>query len=110
MFRAFVVEHPSLFSIGVQRRLQSPGLWAQFHPAATDALDVLHGRVARLDERDLLGGRTVNEATLQFHALCEGLASLEIHSAYPPDQSHRLWTDGLTALVAGFAVPARPLA
>jgi hypothetical protein len=38
---------------------------------------VLSQRVARLEDGGLLGDQTVESATLQFHALCEGLATVE---------------------------------
>src|SRR5947209_2250330 len=72
MFRRFALEHPALFSIGIQRTLTSE-VWPQFRSAASDALALLSRRVARLQEKNLLAGRTVAEATIQFHALCEGL-------------------------------------
>src|SRR5947208_8180084 len=72
VFRRFALEHPALFSIGIQRTLPSSDLWPQFRAAAGDALAVLSGRLAHLQESDLLGHRTVRDATWQFHALCEG--------------------------------------
>jgi AcrR family transcriptional regulator len=102
-FRRFALEHPSLFAIGVQRRLPSPELSAQFSAAARRALVELERRIARLFEADLLGGRSVDAAALQFHALCEGLAAVELRSACPPAVADRMWRQGLSALVAGFA-------
>ena len=49
-------------------------------------------------------GRTVRDATTQFHALCEGLAALELREALPPKDAERIWRDALTALIAGFAI------
>ena len=104
MFRRFALEHPALFSIGIQRTLTSSELWPQFRAAANDALAVLSQRLARLQENDLLAGRTVRDATTQFHALCEGLAALELREALPPKDAERIWRDALTALIAGFAI------
>jgi hypothetical protein len=103
MFRRFTVEHPALFSIGIQRTLTSE-LWPHFRAAAADALAVLSRRLARLQDAKLLSGRTVREATMQFHALCEGLAALELRGSLPPKDAERIWRDALTALIAGFAV------
>jgi AcrR family transcriptional regulator len=104
MFRRFALEHPALFSIGIQRTLPSSELWPQFRGAANDALAVLSRRVTRLQDRKLLAGRTVREATIQFHALCEGLAALELRGALPPKDAEPIWRDAFTALIAGFAV------
>ena len=49
-------------------------------------------------------GRTVRDATTQFHALCEGLAALELREALPPKDAERIWRDALTALIAGLAI------
>jgi AcrR family transcriptional regulator len=107
MFRAFALDHPSLFSIGIQRILPSSELWPQFRTAASDALAVLSRRVERLQEHDLLGRRTVRDATLQFHSLCEGLAAVELRETFPAGDGERIWRGALTALIAGF--PTTPL-
>ena len=84
MFRRFATEHPSLFAIGVQRSIATPRLWEErVRPAAERALATLKSRVTRLDDAGLLRGRTADEATLEFHALCEGLAALELRDPNP---------------------------
>ena len=103
VFRRFAIEHPALFSIGIQRTLPSSGLWPQFRAAASDALAVLSRRLVRLHESDLLGQRTVRDATVQFHSLCEGLAAVELRKTFPPRDGERIWREALTALIAGFA-------
>ncbi len=107
MFRRFALEHPALFSIGIQRTLPSSELWPHFRAAANDALAVLSRRLARLQEQDLLAQRSVRDATIQFHALCEGLAALELRQTFPPKDAERIWRDALTALIAGFAITPR---
>ena len=107
MFRRFALEHPALFSIGIQRTLTGSQLWPRFRAAAGDALTVLSRRVARLQDRQLLGGRTVADATIQFHALCEGLAALELRGALRGNDTERIWRDAFTALIAGFALTPR---
>lgn len=104
MFRRFALEHPALFSIGIQRTLTSSELWPQFRAAANDALAVLSGRLARLQDNNLIAERTVRDATIQFHALCEGLAALELREALPAKDAERIWRDAFTALIAGFAI------
>jgi AcrR family transcriptional regulator len=127
MFRRFALDHPALFAIGVQRKHPeefatgvqrkhpeefATGLRAgapsrdsspQVRAAANAALEILKERVARLAQAQSLGDRTVNEATLQFHALCEGLAAIELRGTNPSHHWERLWRQAFTALVAGFA-------
>src|SRR5436309_338317 len=62
MFRRFALDHPALFSIGIQRTDASSDLWPQFRAAANDALAVLTQRLARLQDTNLLAGRTVRDA------------------------------------------------
>jgi len=106
MFRGVVIAHPSLFAIGVQRRLP-PGSSPTVRAAAGTALDELKRTVRRLADADLLGGRSIDDATLQFHALCEGFAALELRGAIAPAEAEWIWREGLSALVTGFAGPAR---
>ena len=102
VFRRFAVEHPSLFAIGVQRTLTPPDLAAGFSAAATAALGGLTARVERLEAAGLLGARTVGEAVFGFHALCEGLAAVELRGLMAAGQGQRIWRDSLAALVTGF--------
>jgi AcrR family transcriptional regulator len=103
VFRRFALEHPSLFSIGIQRTLPSSELWLQFRAAATDALGVLSRRLVHLQDSELLGGRTLRDAIFQFHSLCEGLAAVELRGTFPPGDGERIWREALAALIAGFA-------
>jgi len=108
VFRRFAADHPSLFSIGIQRTLPSSELWPRFRAVAGDALAVLTQRLNRLQDMKLLPGRSVSDATVQFHSLCEGLAAVELRGTFPPDQAERIWREALTALITGFATEPRP--
>ena len=59
--------------------------------------------MTRLEESGLLGARTVRDAACEFHALCEGLAAVELRGLMPAGEEARIWRDALTAFVAGFA-------
>ena len=102
VFRRFAIEHPVLFRIGVQRTLPEPALFAGFRESALQALASLEARVERLKDAGLLGSYPVFEAVLAFHALCEGLAAIELRSLLPPNDEQRIWDDALSALVHGF--------
>jgi AcrR family transcriptional regulator len=103
VFRRFAVEHPALFRIGIQRTLPEPALASGFRAPAREALAGLQTLVERLQAASLLGGTTVTDAVRAFHALCEGLAAMELRSLLPADDEARVWRDALAALVRGFA-------
>ncbi len=107
VFRRFVTEHPILFRMGFQPRPAVADRAAELEEARLDALAGLAAKVTRLDQAHLLGGRTVADAIVSFHAMCEGLADIELRGMLPPGQEERIWRTALTALVAGLAAPAR---
>src|SRR4051812_15061281 len=106
VFRRLAIERPALYSIGVQRDLPAVPPWQAVCDASDAAFAVLVQRIARLEPAGLLGDRTVIEATLQFHALCEGLATLERRGTRAPFDAERIWRAGLAALIAGFPIAA----
>ena len=101
MFRRFAIEHPALFDISFHR--VDPDVWPRFRQAASDALAVLHQRFEPLAADDLLSGRTVAEAATEFHALCEGMAAVELRARPLGTDLERLWLNGFHALITGFA-------
>jgi AcrR family transcriptional regulator len=131
VFRRFALEHPSLFHLAVQRP-PSMRVGEGFRAVGAEALDRLKARVERLEAAGLLGDRPVWAAVLEFHALCEGLAAVELRgqvrlrrealvvlgdrlpAGYADDFERgggpnggfeaAVWRDALTALVRGFAV------
>jgi AcrR family transcriptional regulator len=107
VFRRLAIERPALYSIGVERDVAKLPPWQTVCDAANAAFAVLVERVARLDGAGLLGEQTVLDATLQFHALCEGLATLERRGVGRPFDAERVWRAGLHSLIAGFASTSR---
>jgi AcrR family transcriptional regulator len=103
-FRKWALEHSALFRVAVQRLLPDPGLAAQFGGAAAETFGVLEAKVQRVKDAGLLGNRTVRDAAVEYHALCEGLASVELRGGLiAAGSAERVWRDALSALVAGFA-------
>jgi len=100
VFRRFAVEHPSLFEVGFRECVPDT-----VREAADAALAGLIRKVVRLEHAGALGERTVPDAVLAFHSLCEGLASVELRGWLPELDGEALWRDALGALVHGFAVP-----
>jgi AcrR family transcriptional regulator len=107
VFRRFALEHASLFSIGVQ--MTSSARRSEFSPALSVAFAELEARVARLGDAGVLGGRTVRDAATAFHALCEGLAAVELRGSMRRGEEERLWRDALSTLVYGFAASSSAL-
>lgn len=105
VFRRLVIDHPALFKIGVQHSDVPSELVRQFRAEASNALARLQSRFHRLQEHRLLGDRSISEAALQFHALCEGLAALELRGILASGEEERIWRDALTALIAGLCSP-----
>jgi AcrR family transcriptional regulator len=105
VFRDFAINHPSTFRIAVQRTVGPPELADAFRPTRIEALHGLEARVERLADAGRLDDRPVSDAVRQFHALCEGLAALELRGVIPHHEGARVWHDALGALVTGFASP-----
>ena len=100
MFRRFALDHPALFDVAFHRA--DPAVWPRFRATAAEALSALTRRFEPLAAAGLLGGRSVPEAVLAFHGLCEGMAVVELRGV-PFDVDHeRLWRDAFQALLTGF--------
>jgi AcrR family transcriptional regulator len=104
VFRRFAIGHPALFDVAFHRT--DPAVWPRFRPAAVDALAVLHERFEPLARAALLGDRSVAEAASQFHALCEGIAWLELRGNPLTPDPETFWRSAFRALIAGFAASA----
>ncbi len=100
MFRRFALDHPALFEVAFHRA--DPAVRPRFRATAAEALSALTRRFEPLAAAGLLGGRSVPEAVLAFHGLCEGMAVVELRGV-PFDVDHeRLWRDAFRALLTGF--------
>jgi AcrR family transcriptional regulator len=106
-FRRFALAHPALFRLGIQQTAVPSTVAATIVPAAERALVALHRRISRAGEAGALGGRSLSDATWEFHSLCEGLAANELRCHFTEADGHRLWTDALGSLIAGWAAQHR---
>jgi AcrR family transcriptional regulator len=104
VFRRFTLTHPALFTIGFLRTGVPNEIARQYRDAQEGALARLYARIERLKNIDRLGLRSVAQAAVEFHALCEGLSALERRCYLRPDEAEQTWWDALRALVAGWAV------
>jgi AcrR family transcriptional regulator len=105
MFRRFATEHPSLFRIAFQTNPSPLRTTPAVRAAAGSALEALKRRIGRVHEAGLMHGYAIDEATLHFHAVCEGLAALELRGTFSAATADRVWRQGLTVLVDGLAGP-----
>lgn len=106
VFRRYAVEHPSLFRITFQRDPSPMRTSVSARAAGTAALEVLKRRIVRLEKAGLLGQHDVDAATLSFHAVCEGLAGLELRGNLATGNPEGHWRRSLSALVAGLMYAA----
>jgi AcrR family transcriptional regulator len=103
VFRRFTHSHPALFTIGVLQTSVPADIAAEFRSAQEQALARLHARLERLQLAGQLGPRSVYQAAVVFHALCEGLAAAEGRYIPRVEEAERMWRDALRTLVAGWA-------
>ncbi len=103
VFRRFTLDHASLFRLAVQQTLGPPEFTGQARPAAAAAMAGLKAHIERLAEAGLLGGRTIDVTACEFHALCEGLAAIELRGVIRDGHEAPIWRDALGAFVAGLA-------
>jgi len=107
VFRPMAVEHPSLFRIAFLRAAPDVELGPDTADAARSGYDLLTGRVQRLDEAGLLGGRDVQDATVEFNALCFGMAVTELlNPSQLRPNPQRAWRAAFDTLISGFRAPA----
>lgn len=103
-FRPFALHHPDLF------RLVFVGPDIELDPSAGEASAEAYGRlVARLERARAAGlvpDRPIDALAMEFHALCQGLASLELCGLMPPGQADQMWADSFDDLIAGWQVRA----
>jgi hypothetical protein len=88
-------------ALAVQQTVAPPELTGQAQPAA--AMAGLNARIERLAEAGLLGGRTIETAACEFHAVCEGLAAVKLRGLIHDGDEAPIWRDALGAFVAGLA-------
>jgi AcrR family transcriptional regulator len=106
VFRRFVRTHPSLFRIAFQRVV--PGLQPgpKLTAARSGALSRLEARIESVKLAGGLGRKSVQQATVELNAMCEGLANAELRGAalriLPEGAEERAWRDALETVVQGF--------
>jgi AcrR family transcriptional regulator len=98
-FRRTALEHPSLYRLVFLRVVPGLELGPEFAAVAFEAFGRMEAQVGRV----VTNGPTVHERALAFHALTEGLASMEVRGQMLDTvDAERVWRDSLTSLVRGF--------
>jgi AcrR family transcriptional regulator len=105
-FRRLFIDHPALFRLGVQQIDVTPAQLVEIRVAAQRAWVALQTRVDRLQRERRLASVEPYEAAKAFHALCEGLAALELRGFVSGQTAEHQWRTALTALVTGFGSSA----
>jgi AcrR family transcriptional regulator len=101
-FRRWTLEHPALFRVAFPRTEIAPALSERFSPMRLRTLSGLVDLVSRaLERQGTHADPEIRDATLTFHAMCEGLALLELRGVLEPDRAEQIWREALTALVTG---------
>jgi AcrR family transcriptional regulator len=100
-FRRFALEHPELFHLFFSTQMQRPRLTAETDATRVAALNQLITLVERAKAAGALGAHSVQQVTLLWDVMCVGLAMREFCWLIPREQSEQVWTDALTALLAG---------
>jgi AcrR family transcriptional regulator len=106
VFRAMAIANPAAYRITFLRVVPDIDLGEGTYEASRHSLGLLRQRFERLAQAGGLQGRTVEEATVQFNALCEGLATVELRNPrlLGADPEHT-WRAAIGTLLSGFAVP-----
>jgi AcrR family transcriptional regulator len=111
VFRRLALEHPARYRIAFQRVV--PGLrpGPELTAARERAWNQLQAKVKRLDDAQLLGDKSVHEASVEFNAMLEGLANAELRGAVfrnlPAGAEDQAWRNALATVINGFA--SRPM-
>lgn len=107
-FRRFALDHPNLFHL-VFERVGLEGREPEEAAAAEEAMSRLRRRVERLSRAGSAGSHSVEFIATTFHALCQGLASMELQGRrWDPRPFDVVWTDALNTLIAGLRGGGKP--
>jgi WHG domain-containing protein len=101
-FRDWALAHPNLFRLVFA--MPGTGLAADpaVAPAGQAGLTQVRNRVERARAAGLLADRPASEVTVEWHALCVGLASVELGGALMnAAKAERMWRGSLTAAAGG---------
>ena len=99
-FRRFARLHPSLYQLAFGLERPPPSLWPSVAEAQRKALEGLRTRLARIGPAGS-DSNVLDANILAFHAMCEGLASLERRGVLRKSTAQAVWRNALTTCVRG---------
>ena len=106
VFRRFVLEHPALFRITFQRVVPGFEPGPELVAARDAAFERLIAKVRRLDDAGVLRAKPLDQAVLEFQALCEGFGNFELRGQtmgiLPPGDEEAAWRTAFAGLVRSF--------
>jgi AcrR family transcriptional regulator len=109
VYRPFVLRHPSLYRIAYQRVAPNMQVTKEMRDARRGAAIRMQERVQRLKDAELLGSKTLLQAVIEFTAMCEGLANIELRGkklgVMLEGTEDSVWRAAIGTVVHGFSVP-----
>ena len=110
--RRLALEHPALYRIAFQRVVPRFEVTAEVAAARARAFAQLQAKIRRLETAGLLGGFTVDEATVAFESAMEGLANAELRAGrlpiLPAGREADAWRRTLENVIRGFGAWPTP--
>jgi AcrR family transcriptional regulator len=105
--RPLAIEHPALYRIAFQRVVPHFRAGPELTAARERAFVQLRGKIERVRAAGLLGETSIEDATVAFEAVMEGLANGELRGAtlpiLPAGDEERAWRTALETVIRGFA-------
>lgn len=112
-FRPLAVDHPALYRIAFQRVIPHLRAGPELTAARQRAFAQLRAKLERLQSAGFLGDTPIEDATVAFEAVMEGLANAELRGGtlpiLPRSDEERAWRTALETVIRGFAAPTRGL-
>lgn len=106
VFRPFVLQLPALFRIAFQRIVPDFEPGPELVAARRAGLARLTAKVRRLEDAGVLRGTSVEQAVIEFQAMCEGLGNFEMRGStmrmLPEGDEEAVWRTAFAGLVRGF--------
>jgi AcrR family transcriptional regulator len=99
-FRRFARLHPSLYQLAFGLHRPPPNVWPSVAEAQRKALEGLRARLARISPAGA-DSNVLDANMLAFHAMCEGLATLELRGVLRKSTAQAAWRHALTTCVNG---------
>ena len=110
VYRPFVLRHPSLYRIAYQRVVPSMQVTKEMRDARRGAVLRMQERLQRLKDAELLGSKTMPQAVIEYAAMCEGLANIELRGKklgiMPEGTEESVWRAAIGTVVHGFSKPS----